>query len=72
MDVDSDVLPQLLWLSFSLIWGTMRLFYTRRPSEENEWSFGQLVPVLLLLLPVLLVTEAFSGKYYDVPFAPRF
>lgn len=30
--------------------------------EENHWGFGQLVPVLLLLLPVLLMAEGFSGK----------
>lgn len=39
----------------------MRLFYKRHASEENGWGFGQLVPVFLLLLPVLLMAEGFSG-----------
>lgn len=37
--------------------------------EENTWSFGQVAPVLLLLTPILLLCEGFSGrlniKYFD-------
>lgn len=47
----------------------MRLSYFRQSEdladtlqEENDWNFGQLVPVLLLLVPVILVAEGFSGK----------
>lgn len=39
----------------------MRLFRGRH-ATESEWGFGQLVPVVLLLLPALLIVEAFSGK----------
>lgn len=60
----------MFWLLFSLVWGTIRLFVLRNNMhkfydpdlEENHWGFGQLVPVLLLLLPVLLMAEGFSGK----------
>lgn len=38
----------------------MRLFY-ERDTEENEWGFGQLVSVLLLLLPALSMLEGFSS-----------
>lgn len=29
--------------------------------KENTWTFGQMVPVLFLLTPVLLVCEGLSG-----------
>lgn len=50
-----------MWLLFSLTWGTMRLFRECRDTEENDWGFGQLVPVLLLLLPAVSMLEGFSG-----------
>lgn len=50
-----------MWLLFSLTWGTIRLFRERHETKENGWGFGQLVPVLLLLLPALLMLEGFSG-----------
>lgn len=41
----------------------MRVFRDRDSrEEENQWTFGQLVPVLLLLLPVFLAGECFSGN----------
>ncbi|KAK6814567.1 hypothetical protein RU639_009398 [Aspergillus parasiticus] len=52
----------LLWLLFSLVWGTIRLSRARdnHVSEENSWAFGQLVSVLLLLVPALLMVEGYS------------
>ncbi|OJJ05253.1 hypothetical protein ASPVEDRAFT_837388 [Aspergillus versicolor CBS 583.65] len=69
---------ELLWLLFSLIWGTMRLFtvrYSMQSSrdmlEESYWGFGQVIPVLLLLVPGLVVVESLSevssGKAPDIP-----
>ncbi|KAL4918441.1 hypothetical protein BDW62DRAFT_200821 [Aspergillus aurantiobrunneus] len=59
---------EVLWLLFSLIWGSIRLFTVRGllsehaelAEEEDQWGFGQLVPVLLLLIPALLVAESCS------------
>lgn len=58
---------------FALIWGTIRLFTIRAfvPEdsvvfEEDFWSFGQLVPVLLLFVPLLLVAESCSGRHSSV------
>lgn len=60
---------EVLWLMFALIWGTIRLFTIRsfvppdsNVVEEDFWGFGQLVPVLLLLLPILLIAESCSGR----------
>lgn len=59
---------KILWLLFSLVWGTLRLFTVRYGSqrssdmlEESYWGFGQVIPVLLLLVPVLMVVESLSG-----------
>lgn len=30
--------------------------------EEDTWSFGQLVPVFMLLVPLLMIVEGCSGK----------
>lgn len=55
-------------LTVSLVWGTLNLMIPRQnlaqyfDSDENEWNFGQYLPVLLLLLPVMSVVEEFSGK----------
>lgn len=40
----------------------MYLFQERDVTEENEWQFGQLVPVLLLLLPAILMLDRVFGK----------
>ena len=55
-DIYESMLWEILWLAFALFWGTSRLFGTRTYSKditENTWTFGQLFPVLLLLLPVV-------------------
>ena len=69
---------QVLWLFFALAWGTTRLFFARYfgadyrsndrstntdvHSELDKWSFGQWLPVILLLLPILSVGEGLYSK----------
>ncbi|EKG22598.1 hypothetical protein MPH_00066 [Macrophomina phaseolina MS6] len=54
-------------LFVSLVWGTLNLIIPRaflRPymeGDEDHWNFGQYLPLLLLLLPVMSVVEEFSG-----------
>ncbi|EYE93189.1 uncharacterized protein EURHEDRAFT_525017 [Aspergillus ruber CBS 135680] len=71
---------QLLWLLFLLIWETIQLFIYRirvmdshnsRQGIEDEgivkedtWSSGQLVPVFMLLVPLLLIVEGCSDMIY--------
>lgn len=31
-------------------------------SEENTWGFGQMFPVILLVLPILSALETYYGK----------
>ncbi|KAL4887794.1 hypothetical protein BDV59DRAFT_189900 [Aspergillus ambiguus] len=70
VDLIGSMLWDLIWLLLSLIWGTLRLYNNRwlvsrflaedqhyNDLEENSWEFGQLVPVLLLLMPLLNIVE---------------
>lgn len=55
----------MTWISAALAWGTIRIFVTmkgddfssRVPHEvlkrQSEWKFGQVVPVVLLALPLV-------------------
>lgn len=50
-----------------LLWGTLRLAITqsvaqRSPTlqEETQWTFGQTLPVLLLVGPILMVVRSFT------------
>ncbi|KAF4459269.1 hypothetical protein FALBO_13968 [Fusarium albosuccineum] len=47
------------WLLISAIWGTIKLSLTISSAEvdENEWTFGQILPVFLLLSPFVTAAE---------------
>ncbi|KAF2748856.1 hypothetical protein M011DRAFT_476226 [Sporormia fimetaria CBS 119925] len=76
-DILESRLMEIIWLSFAISWGTVKLWSTRsavthdvRGSnvganqdvlEEDFWSFGQILPLVLLLLPVL----AMAQTYFD-------
>ena len=64
-----------MWLALALAWGTFNLFLTvgnsldyesdgleNIASEERDWRFGQLLPVILLALPFLTIWESYIGK----------
>ncbi|QPC60568.1 hypothetical protein HYE67_002799 [Fusarium culmorum] len=61
LDMFTSFLAEVYWLTFSLIWGTKRLFETRQmgPEEENEWTFGQTLPLVLLIAPLAAIIEHF-------------
>lgn len=65
-DLYESLLSELIWLSFSLLWGTTKIFAWRMNAPvrqyENDWGFGQLVPLLLLLLPMVAVPDLYAGK----------
>jgi len=46
----------------SAIWGTIRLLKSRSPNiqDENDWTFGQILPVFLLTAPALAILEYFG------------
>ncbi|RFU26532.1 hypothetical protein B7463_g9794, partial [Scytalidium lignicola] len=76
-DLAESMLWKMSWLLFSLAWGTVRIFNIRNLADsnvaavddsqrevvlqENFWGFGQLVPTLLLILPLLSLAEGVLG-----------
>jgi hypothetical protein len=74
-DIVESMLLEILWLSFAIAWGTIKLWDTRSSArfdedgqdvganpevlEEDFWSFGQTLPLVLLLLPILAMAQAY-------------
>lgn len=50
-------------LAFTLVWGTIQLFWTLpvQPAEL-EMGFGQLLPILLLVQPVFVAVQMYLGE----------
>jgi hypothetical protein len=57
---------ELLWLSCSFVFGCTKIFTWRNSTPpgwgENSWTFGQILPVLGLMLPLLAFPELYTGK----------
>lgn len=74
-DISGSMLLECIWLSFAIAWGTIKVWSTRAVadfnfdgsrfslnsdvSEENSWSFGQTLPLVLILLPLLSMAQAY-------------
>lgn len=74
-DIAESMLLEIIWLSFAMAWGTIKVWDTRAAAaynhdglsmtvnhevlEENTWSFGQILPLVLLLLPLLSMAQAY-------------
>lgn len=67
-----------LWIcGAGLVWGSFQILEPRRtiPSQtldsENSWTFGQILPVLLLLVPILSFFEGYASTSVPSPPVPR-
>lgn len=59
---------QIVMLIFALTYGCINIFMSRTLTEgsygdRNTWGFGQIVPMVLLALPMLAAFEARNGKH---------
>ena len=69
---------KITWLALASAWGTIVIWRDRGHkdflegfttaeqitlSEDNTWGFGQVVPLLLLILPLVSFFEAIYGKF---------
>lgn len=66
-----------LWIcGAGLVWGSFQILEPRRtiPSQtldtEDSWTFGQVLPVLLLLVPILSFFEGYTSKSVPNPPVP--
>jgi hypothetical protein len=51
----------------SFVWGVYNLalsmnVHTSQVTEKQQWTFGQIAPVILLVAPLLSVLETFMGE----------
>lgn len=63
-----SVLIDIFRIYASLLWGTILLFRFKwgasdhgMDGSENDWGFGQLLPLLLLILPIVAAWEVVYG-----------
>jgi hypothetical protein len=67
-DLYGSLLWELIWLSYSLLWGFSKIYIWRSTApfraNEDTWGFSQLLPILLLLLPIVSLPEIYSGECY--------
>ncbi|KAL8350250.1 hypothetical protein RB598_005529 [Gaeumannomyces tritici] len=69
VDLATSQLINIYLLLFAVFWATCRLAEGRRSTdaaivseEENKWTFGQTLPLLLLAAPILALFSAFFTK----------
>ncbi|KIL88806.1 hypothetical protein FAVG1_08055 [Fusarium avenaceum] len=64
IDLFTSFLAEAYWLLFSTMWITIELNQLRKwgPRDDNEWSFGQILPLILLVAPVAIALESFYTK----------
>lgn len=60
-------LKQVWWLVMTYVWGMVKLWILSdwgfSLGEDQEWTFGQVLPLLLLAVPLITLLEVFySGK----------
>lgn len=76
-DAPSLTLLKITWLALAAAWGTIVVWHDRTHanyvvglsiaeqatlSEDNTWGFGQVFPLLLLILPLVSFFEVVYGK----------
>ncbi|KAF9734343.1 hypothetical protein PMIN06_004243 [Paraphaeosphaeria minitans] len=75
-DVAESMLGEIIWLSFAIAWGSLKVWDTRSLvwvtqldngdiafkntyNDDDTWSFGQILPIVLLLLPILSMLQSY-------------
>lgn len=55
---------QVAWILVGFLWASVKFFasYEAGPPNDVRWSFGQVVPVVLLAGPLLAIFETFSDS----------
>ena len=67
-DIYASFFASLMYLLLMLAFGSYQVFFPRLQiptdmiSAENSWGFGQLIPLLLLALPLATVLELYRGR----------
>jgi hypothetical protein len=66
VDIFGSLFGEMYWLSILLLWGASKLLVLRFVSPlspfENNWGFGQVLPLFLLLAPFAAIPEIYMCK----------
>ena len=69
LDLYASLFVSLVWVLLSLIWGSLQMLTPRirlansgAIAEENTFGFGQIIPLMLLALPLVAAWESFYGR----------
>lgn len=55
-------MAQIVWLIYAMTWGSIHLFVSWTSTSDgssNTWSFGQIMPLALLVAPLVSALEFF-------------
>lgn len=73
VELDYAYLSQITTLLFDFVYCIVQIFIMRFSTpmqgisgSQDEMGFGQLMPLLFLILPFLTVLEVYSGKRYEI------
>ena len=77
MGPDLANLEQVLWLMLAFGWGVMRVMDTTdtkkhglkiEDDDSSEWSFGQVMSIVLLAASIITLLEYFDHSMYCLAF----
>ncbi|KAH8884072.1 hypothetical protein GQ53DRAFT_830005 [Thozetella sp. PMI_491] len=65
-DLYTSMLSEVFWLIVSTVWGSIHLFTARHSTyvDESELTFGQILPIFLLIGPLIPVTVTLVPVVY--------
>lgn len=65
-DIFESLLVELIWMTLSLLWGFAQIFSWQQNSPvrrfETQWSFGQILPLLLVAAPLIALPEFYADS----------
>ena len=74
LELYSSFMAPLLWVLLNLVWGSLQLLSPRTAlakagaiAEENIFEFGQIIPLMLLALPIVAAFESYYGVSRNIP-----
>lgn len=67
LDYIESFIGNLMLLAFGTVWGSIQIMrsslsFKGDDSQESAWGFGQILPMMLLLLPIVSVLDSFFGQ----------
>lgn len=69
-DILESLLIELIWMTLSLLWGFAQIFSWSHLSPLNpfemQWGFGQVLPLLLLVAPLLALPAYYAESHEEV------